>query len=42
MKTEVLYEDEWVAVVYKPAGLATQTARMGEPDVVSEIGRAHV
>ncbi|MCI8286369.1 MAG: RluA family pseudouridine synthase [Lachnospiraceae bacterium] len=37
MKTEVLYEDEWVAVVYKPAGLATQTARMGEPDVVSEL-----
>ena len=37
MMTEILYEDGDVLVVYKPAGLATQTAKMGQPDVVSEL-----
>lgn len=37
MKTEILYEDKAIAVIYKPAGLATQTARTGEPDTVSEL-----
>lgn len=37
MKTEILYEDREIAVVYKPAGLATQTARTGQQDVVSEL-----
>lgn len=37
MKTEILYEDKHLLVVYKPAGLATQSARMSEPDVVSEL-----
>lgn len=37
MRTEVLYEDEDVLVIRKPAGLPTQTARVGEPDVVSEL-----
>lgn len=37
MKTRIIYEDESVLVVYKPAGLATQTARVGQADVVSEL-----
>lgn len=37
MKTEILYEDDAVLVVYKPAGLATQTAGVGCQDVVSEL-----
>ena len=37
MKTEILYEDETILVIKKPAGLATQTSKIGEPDVVSEL-----
>ncbi len=37
MKTEIQYEDRDLLVVYKPAGLATQTARVGQQDVVSEL-----
>lgn len=37
MKTEILYEDGDVLVIYKPAGLAVQTAGVGQPDVVSEL-----
>ena len=37
MRTEILYEDDDVLVVYKPAGLATQTASVGCQDVVSEL-----
>lgn len=37
MKTEILYEDRDVIVVCKPAGLAVQTARVGQQDVVSEL-----
>lgn len=37
MKTEILYEDRDILVVQKPAGLAVQTARSGQPDVVSEL-----
>jgi 23S rRNA pseudouridine1911/1915/1917 synthase len=37
MKTEIVYEDNQVIVCYKPAGLATQTARVGQADVVSEL-----
>lgn len=37
MMTEILYEDEDILVVYKPAGLATQTAKTGQKDVVSEL-----
>lgn len=37
MKTEIIYEDRELLVVYKPAGLATQTARVGQADVVSEL-----
>ncbi len=37
MKTKIVYEDGSVLVLYKPAGLATQTARVGQSDVVSEL-----
>lgn len=37
MKTKIVYEDREILVVQKPAGLATQTARIGQPDVVSEL-----
>lgn len=37
MRTEILYEDKKLLVVYKPAGLAVQTAKIGQPDVVSEL-----
>lgn len=37
MKSEVLYEDDYILVVYKPAGLATQTAKVGQQDLVSEL-----
>lgn len=34
---QIIYEDEQLLVVYKEAGLATQTARLGQPDLVSEV-----
>lgn len=37
MKTQVIYEDEDILVVHKPAGIATQTAHVGQQDVVSEL-----
>ena len=37
MKTEILYEDNSILVIRKPAGLAVQSARVGQPDVVSEL-----
>lgn len=37
MKTEILHEDKDILVIYKPAGLATQTAKIGQADVVSEL-----
>ncbi len=37
MKTRILYEDKDLLVIQKPAGLATQTARVEQPDVVSEL-----
>lgn len=37
MKTEIIYEDKDILVVRKPAGLATQTAKVGQQDVVSEL-----
>ncbi len=39
MQTEILYEDKHIIVVWKPAGLATQSAKVGEQDVVSELKR---
>lgn len=37
MRIEIVFEDSDVAVVYKPAGLATQTAKVGQADAVSEL-----
>lgn len=37
MRTEIIYEDGELLVVRKPAGLATQTAGVGQADVVSEL-----
>ena len=37
MKTEILYEDNSILVIRKPAGLAVQSAGIGQADVVSEL-----
>ncbi len=37
MRTKIIYEDEQVLVCHKPAGLAAQSAKVGQPDVVSEL-----
>ncbi len=37
MRTKIIYEDAQILVCHKPAGLATQSARVGQPDVVSEL-----
>nr|MBQ8251847.1 RluA family pseudouridine synthase [Lachnospiraceae bacterium] len=37
MKTKILYEDNEILVIYKPEGLAAQSARVTQPDVVSEM-----
>lgn len=34
---EIIYEDDSIVVVYKPAGLATQTRNIGEKDMESEL-----
>lgn len=37
MQPEILYEDKDIIVINKPAGLATQTAKIGQADVVSRL-----
>lgn len=37
MQTKILFEDKDLIVCHKPVGLATQTQRLGQPDVVSEL-----
>lgn len=37
MRSRILYEDKDIIVCHKPAGIATQTARVGQQDMVSEI-----
>jgi len=37
MRTRILYEDDCLLVCHKPSGLATQTERIGQADVVSEL-----
>lgn len=37
MRTEIIYEDHDLLIIRKPAGLATQTAKVGQNDVVSEL-----
>lgn len=43
MRTDIsiVYEDEHILVCFKPAGLATQTAKVAAPDLVSEL-RKHL
>ena len=35
--SRIIYEDDQVLVYHKAAGLATQSAKIGQPDVVSEL-----
>ena len=37
VKTKIIYEDAQVIVAHKPAGLATQTSKVGQADMVSEL-----
>lgn len=37
MELQVIYEDDSVLVVYKPAGIATQTGRVGQKDMESTL-----
>lgn len=37
INNRILYEDKDIIVCHKPAGIATQTARVGQADMVSEI-----
>lgn len=37
MDKMIVYEDNAIIVVHKPAGIATQTAKLGQADIVSEL-----
>lgn len=37
MRCRIIFEDRELMIIYKPAGLATQSASVGQPDVVSEL-----
>lgn len=37
LRTEIIYEDGDILVCNKPAGLAVQSGRISEPDMVSEL-----
>lgn len=37
MDKMIVYEDDSLIVVHKPAGIATQTAKLGQADLVSEL-----
>lgn len=37
MKLDIIYEDKDIIVAYKPAGIATQTANLSNPDLVSLV-----
>ncbi|MDE7322661.1 MAG: RluA family pseudouridine synthase [Lachnospiraceae bacterium] len=37
MDKMIVYEDDTLLVVHKPAGIATETAKIGQADVVSEL-----
>ena len=37
MRTEIIYEDAELLVAYKSAGLATQSGKVGQADMVSEL-----
>ena len=37
MKTKILYEDPQLFVIHKPAGIAVQSARVGQMDCESDL-----
>ena len=37
MDKMILYEDDALLVVHKPAGIATESARIGQADIVSQL-----
>lgn len=37
MQSQILYEDKEIIIAHKPAGIAVQTARLGQQDMVSEL-----
>ena len=37
MRTQIVYEDRDILICHKPAGLATQSATVSQPDLVSEL-----
>lgn len=37
MKAVIQYEDDAIIVIHKPSGIATETARIGQADIVSEL-----
>jgi len=37
MQKNIIYEDDDIIAAYKPAGIATQTKRLGQQDMVSEL-----
>ena len=37
MQIKIIYEDAHILIAHKPAGLATQSAKVGQPDMVSEL-----
>ncbi len=37
MRKNIIFEDQSIIVVYKPAGIATQTARISQQDMISEL-----
>lgn len=37
MQKNIIFEDKHIIIAYKPAGIATQTARVGQHDMVSEL-----
>ena len=37
MKKYIVFEDRDILIAYKPAGIATQTARLGQQDMVSDL-----
>lgn len=37
MRTQIVYEDRDILICHKPPGLATQSAAVSQPDVVSEL-----
>ena len=37
MKSVIIYEDKDILIIHKPSGIATQTAKLGQADVESEL-----